>query len=351
MNKSKIEDEWDEPLSSDCKEDPEEVIRLADIYAKEGEKGLNQLERSRQPVKDIVIKPNYDTNFPTISQTMMKDLLFKGDEIPYCPQKFYHMWILKDVSIVPSLSMQKGSYGETKLLGGSAKGQFTHDLPRKQNGDKTIDQERIDIQIQRAQRTILENEIHIISGINTQVVLKKIMQGKLVQGELDIFPVIMLDPDYPDEPDKYVIAFIDVKFTANINSTFGLNNRPGWGDYANMDHNQMELYHELVRDIDYELNDQLTEEQKILIKKVEGKDIRAYYWLFDFAVPIDALSDKFKEVTWTPIKKNEIQERLRKVISIIEFHNANDDWDRCEPIDCNKCPVPDCIFKNKIEKV
>ena len=80
-----------------------------------------------------------------VSTSLIKDLMYNGNEIDYCPNYIYHKYLTDTEVMKPSDAMIKGSFGETILLGSSARGKSTPDLERKRNGEKTIDQERIDI--------------------------------------------------------------------------------------------------------------------------------------------------------------------------------------------------------------
>ena len=342
--------EWDEPTSSDTKMDPAEVLQLEREFQEHGGRGVDNLVKVLDGTNDTSIPETYNKTMPVISQSLIKELLYKGTERDYCPQRFYHLYIKKDVQRTPSQSMLDGRYGETMLLGSCSRGESLFDLPRNtKNGEKKIDQQRIDIQIDRAKLTMFKHGINIHPDLNCQIKLRKIINGVLCEGELDIAPVFMINIDSVN-PDKIVIAIVDVKFTANVDSTFGVNGTPGWGDYVNMDHEQPKMYHELVRDIDWNLNDHLTNEQIELLSSIQGKEIMFFYWVFDYKVPVDKLQDKFFGYSYDATKRAELYEDIRKVVGIIEFHNANDDWDRCvQNNECSKCPVLDCIFKNQIQ--
>lgn len=344
--------EWDEPMSSDTKMDPGEVLRLENEFQLHGGRGVDNLVKVMEGTNDITIPETYNKTIPNISQSLIRDLLYKGNEKEYCPQRFYRTWIKANVKREASEAMLEGRYGETMLLGGCSRGEQQLDLPRAiKNGEKKINQQRIDIQVERAKLTMVRHSIAIHPDLNCQIVLKKVINGVLCQGEFDIAPVTLTNIDI-NNPEKPMIAFIDVKFTGNVESTFGYGNAPGWGDYVNMDHIQMKMYHELIRDIDFSLNDHLTNEQIELFKNIQGHDIMGFYWVFSYKVPIESLSDRFFGYSYDTTKRAELYEDIRKVVSIIEFHNANDDWDHCiQSRECSKCPVSDCIFKNSIQTV
>lgn len=312
---------------------------------------LNQKLMAEATPKPIKIKVSYDKNIPIITQSLIKDLFYKGEELPYCPHRFYHRWILKDYVEVDKLTWMQGRYGETLILGGSSRGQSQIDLPRKKNGTKTIDQERIEIQAERAKRTQVRHNITIWPGINTQVLIKKVINGVLCQGEIDLGPTKVTGLDVED-PTTYFDSIIDTKFTGNMKSTFGIAGRAGWGDFDNMDHTQPYMYLDLIKDIDYELNDHLTEEQRYLLDKLERGNVMFLYWVFDYKVPIEELDDKFFGVIDRTDKRKELYEVIRKTVSLIEYHNELQDWDKCVQGDyCSSCTITECIFKNKLKTI
>jgi hypothetical protein len=334
----------------ECREEPGEIPGyFLSVLEEQGKLGnTNPIEK-----KDAKSIKNFELE---VSSTLIKDLMENGTEKEYCPNYIYNKWILgKDVFKV-SDDMDKGSYGETMLLGGSARGKSMDDLPRLKNSNKSKDQQRIDMQVIRAKQKIAKHNIAIYPGDNTQVLIFKEINGVMCRGEFDIFPTPFMKYIY-DKSNNVIdsllgIAIIDVKFTGNLESTFGPNGGGSWGNFELMDHTQAIMYLELVRDIDWELNKHISPELREIINATKDKDIWFYYWVFDFKRDESLIDDKLFEVIWTPDKQAEIKERIRKVKSIFDYHFEMRDWENCIPnqINCRKCTI-DCNFRNQIQSI
>jgi len=167
------------------------------------------------------------------------------EEIDFCPKRYYHKYIAEDYPRSPTPSMLKGLYFETLLLGSSAHGEKTTDLPRKKNGDKTAVQERIERQVHRLYGYMYAHGVRIRKN---NVQLKLIAEYKphvWLRGEFDIFPAIVDDK----------ISIVDVKSTKDVYSTFfsieekwvrGSSNSC-WGDFKRIVKNQPLFYHYIIR--------------------------------------------------------------------------------------------------------
>ena len=161
------------------------------------------------------------------TQTALKDF-----EKEYtCPSRWKGLYVDKLWKRTPTLSMLKGSYFEQLFIGRGAGPEIVNDLPRKKNGDKTIDQVRIEQQAQRAKELFDPNNSSWLGFIikETQLNIKDVDR----EGTIDILA-----------EDKNVDNWlIDVKLTADLTST--------WGDYAwglgydNLDLIQLPHYQEL----------------------------------------------------------------------------------------------------------
>ena len=142
--------------------------------------------------------------------------------------------------------MLSGQYAETGWIGSGVRGEKVTDLPRKKNGTKTIDHERIDEQIMIFDEVCKKYGI-IIQKENDNGRKKNVQIPDLVEikniGGYD-FPIFMsmtydiISPISYGEVDLPA-AIIDLKLTKNRDSTF-----PPycWGSPEHMDHIQAFVY-------------------------------------------------------------------------------------------------------------
>ena len=167
------------------------------------------------------------------------------EEIDYCPKRYYHKYIAEDYPREPSRAMLEGLYGETLLLGSSAKGEKIEDLPRKNDGTKRVSQIRIERQMDRLYGYMYAHGIRI-NPSNTQVRLIAQYRPHIwLKGEFDLFPVLV----------NNILSIVDVKTTKDIYSDFfsiadkwvrtACNHC--WGDYAKIVKNQPLFYHFIAR--------------------------------------------------------------------------------------------------------
>jgi len=191
---------------------------------------------------------NNDDKF-ILSSTLIKQITDQwGNVKDYCPRQIYHLYLKKDFKLEKEV-FDYGSYGEYLILGAGAYENVT-DLPKhKKTGKKRVTQRRIEEQARvhfpRIYRQLFSTMI--IPFYNTQIPVYKYDKENniILRGIYDHFPTItFIDGNEPK------LAIVDVKFTANIHSTFGL----GWGDPSKMDHLQSDLYLRLLTDIDIDFN-------------------------------------------------------------------------------------------------
>lgn len=183
-----------------------------------------------------------------LSQSLIKNMVDRfGMEAEYCPKNIFHIYIAKDVKRPRTEAMMEGSYGENIILGRGAKNDGDHvSLPKNAVSKKPkISQQRIEIQAERFKTLSSIYQISVIPGINVQVPVFKKHGNVILRGILDIFPTPILWEG------ELSLAIIDIKFTADVHSTFGAYS---WGDVDSIDYIQGDMYHHLVRDFDLELN-------------------------------------------------------------------------------------------------
>lgn len=299
----------------------------------------------------------------TISQSLIKKFLKKGEEIPVCPKLIYETAITGNIEIPPTEPMLKGSYFETLTLGSGRGGHKTLDLPRKAitkdqeakntariekgeeplPGAKRIDQIRIEEQAERFKILRAQRQM-MISEYNTQVPIYKKWEHNpevFIRGELDIFPTPILGKE------GLQMAMVDLKLTADIDNEYG---DFCWGDPFRMDHIQGQTYHYLVRDIDPLLNkgvrDIVTEPVRNIIN---NNQVLFLYWVFSYGS--GDLKDKFVRYDWDKVREAEFHESVRKTVSIIEDYESQE-WPAVPEYErCIKCPINECTVRCEIQAV
>ena len=297
-----------------------------------------------------------------INASLIKKFFFKGDALDICPKKIYAIDILK-TDHIQTINMLRGNYFECGCIGKGYDGKITDDLPRKKltkkqndenliaesydnhilkKGEKKISQTRIDEQISIFHRECLERNISIRPDNTQTKIYKKLSNGILISGILDIFPVHMTI----NNEDKLFI--IDLKLTGDINNTYG---KYCWGAQdmkERMDHIQADMYNELVLDIDYSINPHLktclSDKDKEALK---NHDYTFVYWLFDYEFKNDLLNNRFIISHYDEQKQAELYEVIRKTNSLIEYYDkegwpAIPNYEKCKdcPLDCDqRCQI------------
>lgn len=298
------------------------------------------------------------TNKIQVNSSLIKALFYKGEIRDYCPTKIQALF-LHGVESQPTESMKKGLYFETKAIGGSARGSSMHDLPRKLItkkqkdagaviGDKTIDQERIDLQVLTFKQKVKHFEMSIMPNVNIQVKIYKqhpLFEDTLLTGELDIFPITFVHPIY-----GLILAWIDMKLTKDLTKDFG---EYSYKYPGSLDPIQPWMYHELITDIDMGLNMSINPNCKLpqtltpeIISYIQSGNVLGFYWVFDYGVSKKKpkLKDTFIEWRYNNTARNELYEAVRKTRKImIEMK------EQCPPAyptaeNCSNCPL-ECKFR------
>ena len=296
----------------------------------------------------------------TISQSLMKKFLKHGEEKIICPKNIFETEIEPVVEVPPTLPMLGGSYFETLTLGSGRGGHKTLDMPRKKLtakqerenrvriekgeepllGTKMISQIRIEEQAERFKILQAQRQI-MITEYNTQVpIMKQWSEDVFLRGELDIFPTPILGRD------GLQIAVIDLKLTGDIDNDYG---DFCWGDPTRMDHIQAQMYHYLVRDIDFSLNQGLEEiVTQPVTNMIADNNILFLYWVFSYGS--GDLRDKFVRYDWDSNKEAELKESIRKTIALIEEYESEGWPAKPEYERCSKCPLT-CTMRCEIEAI
>lgn len=298
-----------------------------------------------------------------LNSSLIKKFLYRGEERELiCPFRILREDILK-TDRYQSDSMTKGSYFETLCLGRGANDSITNDLPRKRltkkqeienqkraaqgleplKGDKTLDQVRIDNQAVIFHELTDKYQV-TVTNRNTQV--KLIIPWHkdpevLISSEMDIFPTAIMTND------GLRLAIIDLKLTADINTTFG---EFCWGSPEYMDITQALLYLYCVRnlidhiDLNPHMRDLLT---KPAINIISQDLLHFYYWVFGYK----KIQNKLIRVTSDATRAVELYEAINKTLSLIEYYEALDWPAKPNYKLCNTCPIKDCTSRQLIQEI
>jgi hypothetical protein len=300
---------------------------------------LNRLKNTR--TGSSVIRYNKEKNEYTlvINSSLIKRITkAKGsavDFIQVCPSNFYITEILKYDRQLPSIYMQRGLYFETHVLGSSAGGQQTYDLPRMRNGEKFAEHRRIDEQILRFSmlkekwglkiNPIVDNKLLK----NTQLLKNVIFEHPELKEKYPNLKIIMkmeLDLISPASFEAFGVEYdydmliIDLKLTGNINNTFG---DFAWANYEALDHCQAQIY-SLFNDLPF-----------AYLVFDHSKDL-GYQWFpynMDVDNPNEWVAEDAKE------KKNIIIRRIIDTVDMLMKYELNNWWPLKIPTNCKSCPI------------
>jgi len=284
-----------------------------------------------------------------LSQSLIKKLVDQHMiEVPHCPRNIYHLFVKKDFKSIKSEPMIDGLYGESLILGHNAKNEGKIKMAKNiRTGAKRISQERIEIQAERFNHIALINQFNIIPEYNTQVPIFKRFNNSnvIIRGELDVFPTTVFWED------KLRLAIVDIKFTGDVNNTFG---NFGWGN-NNLDYIQGDLYNWLVRDFDRDLNlmhgsqfnrrvgygniftpsvlNMIANDQILFLYVILG------YKKADLNDQVKIIERMYKDPTGGDLRQRELKERIRMSLAILTQHHHSGWQPNHLPDVCKECPV------------
>ena len=273
-----------------------------------------------------------------ISKSLIRQLIYKGEQYPVCPRKVYHTLLLRDVVTLPSDSMIKGLYFESKCLGASANGNAVIDLPRhKKTGAKLIDHDRIDQAVERFKQ-VKEDYGLIVVQNRVQRYHKRRWIDSQCQWDIPIYLDGTLDLISPITTSGYSFpeATIDLKLTKDrdVVETFsnGLFHSTPWGNMEQADFSEAMMY-----------------------RLIFGRPF--VYMVFDYKatnagfrdIPvITDINDPDPEKAGKASKRMaELYKAIRWVVDVIKRWEASG-WPMTPiPKVCNSCRIEDCSFRNE----
>lgn len=221
----------------------------------------------------------------------------------YCPKKV-RAELDGTFKRVASEAMIKGQYFEYLLFGTKNREGQIPVMELKKNGEKKIDQIRIESQVKKFPEILKKN-------------------GIVIYGTDRTFRYRMFDTDTHGTWDAYGLMrrrpiIVDIKLTQNIDNDFG---DFCWGDFESMDKIQAYKYMEAGRRMDRLQYDFL-------------------FMVFDYA-PVP--KHRLYFVEYTPNTAIQVQERIEETKAKIQYHDHHG-W---EPVgyadECRECPfMIDC---------
>lgn len=276
-----------------------------------------------------------------INSSLIKQVMSNGEVDTFCPWKVFTHYVTEDPKLMANYTSEtllKGCYFETLCLGSGVRGQIVDDLPRKQNGNKKVDHERIEMQHLNFMSYCREHDIIIDPQTNVQIPVYKAVEWDdeiIVKGEMDIFPVVLKTPNNPNVP-----AIVDLKLTADLSNTFG---DYGWGDPTSMDHTQAKMYKYLTQNVDIVLNKAMGNTKLLNVMDkfdINNINFRFFYWVFEYKA---TLRSKWIEYVDTPTKRAELKESIRSTRNQINKYESLG-WDKTVPApeNCKTCGVIGC---------
>lgn len=252
-----------------------------------------------------------------LRQSMMKQVVKKGNLLRYCPRKVKEIYIDQRYNITTE-AMLRGQYFESQTIGGTAhKDELVTDLPRLKNGGKSARHKRVDDQILKFQ-TLANQHGMVIDPNKIQYEIAHPWpedEKYTIQGVIDLLSPISYADGETGEMVDLPLAIIDIKLTENLYTTYG---DFSWAYPSNMDHLQAQCY-------------------SWLFKQNYEKDIPFFYWVFDYK-PSGAENQLFlKKIDNTEMA--EFKQTVRTVIAEIEFNQETGWEERPSEENCKKCPL------------
>lgn len=240
-----------------------------------------------------------------LSQSSVKDL----EKESTCPTRWKAQWIDKLITSQSTEAQQKGKYFEQLVLGkGAIENEAVDDLPRLKNGNKSVDQIRIEEQAELAKDMLFNTESEHYLGFKV-----KDVQVRLKHENYPIvLDVLAVDKDGVD-------IDIDLKLTKDVTQTFG---DYGWGNHESLDYLQQVHYHNIY-------------------KKIYNKESRSMLLVFDYSKNRRVKSIEL-DITDKAIDESEY--RFEAAKEVVTYYNENGWKYNASESECSDCPL-NCEFK------
>lgn len=250
-----------------------------------------------------------------ISQTLIKEF----EKANACPKRIKALYIEKTHLQEDTIAKLSGSYFESYTIGSMGNGSQILKLPRKKNGDPTVDNQRIDIQIQNFPLVMKKYGIEMPKPKSRQIEVVDEIDGWPVKIIIDFISSID-NPDYG----KHDIVFFDLKLTKDRDNEFG---DFCWGTPENIDHIQAWMYIYVFK-------------KKFKDKLPEDFVPKWFYLIFDYK---PQFGDKLVPVEYDAYYEERFLERFTFCTEKIE-EAEKENWPARPDMElCKKCP----LYKDK----
>jgi hypothetical protein len=242
-----------------------------------------------------------------LNQSTIKDI----NRINCCPRK-YKAYNIDELFKRPSTdAMLKGNYFEWMCLGTKTRNGKIPFMPKLKNGNKSTAQIRIDEQAKKFHVMLRETNTTIVKPNVTLEAEYTLPNGRtiILFGTLDILVTRNGEP-----------GIIDLKFTANVESTFG---HFCWGDIASMNVLQSNVY-------------------KYILKKLTGKCHFFEYWVYDCSPRVGNVVHDMA-TSW-----DDVSNMRDQIVQAVDKRDAFDRMGYIEIPDideCKGCQVKGCASK------
>ena len=266
-----------------------------------------------------------------------------GNVIDHCPARIYYVDITHQIKDETE-PMMLGNLFEHKAL--SMPGRAPS-VPRDMRTKKPkVATERLLMQAEIFKEDCKLRQIQVIPGMNTQVEIVKRWEKDpkvILKGKLDLFPTTFLNDDGELE-----LCIIDLKSTGNVYSTFS---KFGWGNPESLDHLQAIMYHYLVQDIDFDLNDKYLPDNYLrdlfseeVMSAIKDNAYAFRYMIYDYS---PSMNKRIYNPEITAERYRTMHESIRKTVSYVRDYNQQG-WPMTPNNSCKDCPVLQCT-KRKLE--
>ena len=310
-------------------------------------KGLGILDPLGIPL-DINYKPSNNTNKPRfrihnnkmilyISNTLINQFFERGEKKEYCPWAVYRSYMISKDRSDPTAAMLKGSYFETKCIGGGAGGSGVHSLPLLKSGKLSTDNKRIDEQV--VQFKVLKDKYGMV--------LKDDLSNTQVKGmihypqdhwvDIEVFATGEADwitPIGNYNGHSFGNSIVDLKLTGNMSSSYG---KFAWTPREFINTQQLTHYWHVFG------------------------GLPTFFWVFDYPatgmmneiIPVnhDINHSNAKLAGKAKWRIKTFHELMRLTINEIAF-NFQEGWKKNpDPALCKKCPVMGCDKRNLLNEL
>lgn len=259
----------------------------------------------------------------TISSKLIRSFFTKWKDMEHCPRRVYHEVVLREKEPDPYKD-----YFLKRCTGVDA------DLPRKRNGEKTINHIRIDTRVMEFHR---QCRLRMVGEnvFNTNVSIRMpLRDGFMLEERVSIYPTFILE-------ESPTIAFISIKLTSSTARRFG---DDPWGEPQWLDLTEMMSIHTILRHIDRDATNTEGLPIQVVDNALQGLT-RGFWWVFGY------LNDGFLpiEVPYTDLRSSEFKESLRRTMNLCSDYEASG-WPTSPGAHCVGCNVR-CDARNEIIKL